>query len=72
MIANSGVQVLPHIPKGDRQDFFGHVGTPRDRPTSSPEVVFASYDDSPPRPAKTLEVLLALRSEASPVAQAER
>lgn len=53
------------VSESDRQDFFGHVGTPRDRPTASAQVVFASYDDSPPRPAKTLQILLSLyRSEA--------
>jgi hypothetical protein len=45
----------------ERAAFFAHVGTPRDRPTDGAEVVFASYDDSPPNPEKTLKLLSGLR-----------
>lgn len=47
-----------------RAAFFSHVGTPRDRPTPSREVFFASYDDSPPRPSRTLGILVALRGRS--------
>jgi hypothetical protein len=41
-----------------------HVGVPRDQPIPSSEVVYASYDDSPPHPKKTLKILVDLRSRS--------
>lgn len=48
----------------ERETFFKHVGVPRDRPIPSSEVVYASYDDSPPHPKKTLKILVDLRSRS--------
>jgi hypothetical protein len=50
------------VSKNDREQFFKHVGTPRDRPDHNPAVVYAAYDDSPPFPRITLEILNNLRN----------
>lgn len=48
----------------EREAFFKHVGTPRDRRAPNHEVVFAAYGDLPPHPKKTLSRLNALRSQS--------